>query len=247
MRRPRGWPLWRMRFTLALHGRWQHVKDGGGSSRTLKLSLSPSPPSPELSAATSVWSCWSCSCTCATISATSAASNAARCISVLGNRSCANTKCVGICNRGGRKEAAPNSIVRFDLVTQSIQSGLYRLSSVERWQLRTASNRNVCTRTDYLLVFSKDQGTDNNYKINLNLHNVHATIQLLRISDAKSPDPYLRGDLENAALFPMSGPASWCFLTCMVFLDSIPKRYCVEVSNLSTKIKTCTCGAVSCK
>jgi hypothetical protein len=30
--------------------------------------------------------------------------------------------------------------------------------------------------------------------------------------------PILRGGLENADLFPMSGPASWCFL--------IPKRFC---------------------
>jgi hypothetical protein len=37
--------------------------------------------------------------------------------------------------------------------------------------------------------------------------------------------PILRGGLENADLFPMSSPASWCFL--------IPKRYSMEVSNLS--------------
>ena len=33
--------------------------------------------------------------------------------------------------------------------------------------------------------------------------------------------PLLRDGLENADLFPMSGPASWCFL--------IPKRFCKEV------------------
>jgi hypothetical protein len=36
--------------------------------------------------------------------------------------------------------------------------------------------------------------------------------------------PILRDGLENAALFPMSGPASWCIL--------IPKRYCMEEPNL---------------
>jgi len=39
--------------------------------------------------------------------------------------------------------------------------------------------------------------------------------------------PILRDGLENADLFPMSGPASWCFL--------IPKRFCKEVSTHSKK------------
>ena len=34
--------------------------------------------------------------------------------------------------------------------------------------------------------------------------------------------PILRDGLENADLFPMSGPASWYFL--------VPKRFCKEVS-----------------
>jgi len=42
--------------------------------------------------------------------------------------------------------------------------------------------------------------------------------------------PILRDGLENADLFPMSGPASWCFL--------IPKRFCKEVSTHSKKKKT---------
>ena len=41
--------------------------------------------------------------------------------------------------------------------------------------------------------------------------------------------PILRDGLENADLFPMSGPASWCFL--------IPKRFCKEVSTHSKKKK----------
>ena len=46
--------------------------------------------------------------------------------------------------------------------------------------------------------------------------------------------PILRDGLENADLFPMSGPASWCFL--------IPKRFCKEVSTHSKK-KTPFVGA----
>jgi hypothetical protein len=43
---------------------------------------------------------------------------------------------------------------------------------------------------------------------------------LLRSRSDANP-PILRGGLENADLFPMSGPASWCIL--------IPKRYCKKI------------------
>ena len=44
------------------------------------------------------------------------------------------------------------------------------------------------------------------------------------VSPMQNP-PILRDGLENADLFPMSGPASWCFL--------IPKRYCTQGTELN--------------